>query len=94
MSEKKKSFVLYCEYKNNIAILSDEEKGKLFSAILEYADTGIVLDLSGATAMAFSFIKNQLDINREKYLATCEKRKEASKKGVEAKKSKWFSEEP
>lgn len=93
MPEKKKSFVLYCEYKKNIAVLSDEEKGKLFSAILEYADTGIVLELSGATAMAFSFIRDQLDINQEKYRAACEKRREGGKKAGEIMKARWLSRE-
>jgi len=94
MPEKKKSFILYCEYKNNIAVLSDEEKGRLFSAILEYADTGNITELSGATAMAFSFIKNQLDINAEKYQATCEKRRLSSLKAVEANRTKRSSVKP
>ncbi len=80
MPEKKKSFVLYCEYKNNISVLSDEEKGKLFAAILEYADTGNMLELSGSTAMAFSFIKTQLDINEKKYQEVCEKRRRAGER--------------
>ncbi len=80
MPEKKKSFVLYCEYKDSVSQLSDEEKGKLFAAILEYADTGNVLELSGATAMAFSFIRYQLDINEEKYQEICEKRRRAGER--------------
>ena len=58
---KKKSFILYAEYIRQVQILSDEDAGKLFKAILEYVNTKELPTLDGMAAMAFSFIANQLD---------------------------------
>ena len=33
MSEKKKSFILYNDYRKHIGMLSDEDAGRLFKAI-------------------------------------------------------------
>ena len=60
MSEKRKSFKLYTDYKQHIGLLSDEDKGRLFQAVLDYAD-GIEVELEGMPLIAFSFIKEQMD---------------------------------
>lgn len=77
----KNSFVLYTEYKDQFDLLSPEDAGILIKAIFAYASTGEVPELTGMPKMAFSFIKNQLDRDSEKYEKTVERRKEAGKKG-------------
>ena len=77
----KNSFVLYYEYKEHFELLSDEELGKLMRAIMEYEAEGIVPELDGMVKMAFSFIRKDLDICREKYDAKCERNRQNGGKG-------------
>ena len=77
---KKKSFILYADYIKHIERLSDDEAGKLFKAIFCYVNNGRLPDLDGMSAMAFSFISNQLDNDLQKYEETCKKRSENIKK--------------
>lgn len=77
----KESFIMYLDYEEHLALLSDEERGRLLSALFEYARTGIPPELDGMARMAFSFIKAQMDRDAEKWQKTCEARMEAGKKG-------------
>lgn len=99
----KDSFVVYTGWKEHLELLSDDEKGHLFMALIEYVSTGAVEELSPVARMAFSFMKAQIDADTQKYEATCQKRSEAGKlggrpaKGEEekqekAKKANGFSE--
>ena len=76
----KNSFVMYTAYKRHFDLLSDSDKVILLNAIFDYA-MGIETELEGAVAMAFSFIKDQMDRDNEKYTSICEKRREAGAKG-------------
>ena len=78
---KRKSFVMYTEYLEQTAILSDEECGKLFRAILVYAGTGAESDLTGLSALAFGFIRSDLDRNFDKYDEISARRREAGRAG-------------
>lgn len=78
---EKKSFVMYADYEKHIARLSDEDAGELFKAIFTYVNTGEEVPLSPAADMAFSFMKERIDRDSEKWAATCQKRSEAGKKG-------------
>lgn len=79
--ETKKSFVLYCDYRQHLLLLTDEERGKLLIALLDYAETGEEPKLEGAALMAFSFVRSQMDRDAAKYAEKCRKRREAGKKG-------------
>ena len=72
-SDDKKAFYLYNDYIDHVKLMSDEDAGKLFKAILEYENDLEVQELSGVAAMAFSFIKNQLDRDSSKYEEICKK---------------------
>ena len=89
---EKNSFVLYVEYLQNIELLSMEQRGELFTAIMHYASGKEVEDLDGMVMMAFSFIRSQMDRDNEKYQDKLEKRREAGKKGGRPAKAKAFSE--
>ena len=69
------SFVLYTSYKEILQDLTVEEMGYIFKAILEYKDTGKIIDLPKPLLITFRFIKNQLDMDKEKYIAKIEKLK-------------------
>lgn len=81
MQEDKNGFLLYTSYLECIGDLSREEKGALFEAILIYESTGEIIELDCAVRIAFSFIKKDLDLNREKYIKKCERNQQNSKLG-------------
>lgn len=82
----KASFLIYLDYQEQFELLTDEQVGQLIKAIIKYEKTGEIVELDGMTKMAFSFIKTQLDRDREKYQAKCEKNRENAKKGGRPKK--------
>lgn len=77
----KESFVLYVKYLENIEMLSMEQRGILITALMSYVAGKDIPDMDGMTAMAYSFIKSQVDRDFEKYEETCRKRSEAGKLG-------------
>ena len=90
----RKSFIMYSDYKQHIDLLSDEEKGKLFSALFDYIETGEAPLLPPMATMAFSFIKLQLDRDWEKYQAIVERNHNNGLRGGRPRKNETDSEEP
>lgn len=85
--DAKKGFLLYYDYRKHLALLSDEDRGKLLMALLNYGERGdIPEDLGDMAFMAFSFITGQMDRDAQKYAETCRKRSEAGKQGGRPKK--------
>ena len=81
----KNSFVLYTENIEQMEMLTMEQRGALYTAIMYYA-TGRELPMMDAlTSMAFSIIRAQLDKNNKKYEETVNKRREAGRLGGLAK---------
>lgn len=80
MSDKK-SFVMYYDWREIFAELTDEEAGKLIKMIYDYECDRVAGDMNKLLKLAFLPIKNTLDNDRMKYEEVCEKRKEAGKKG-------------
>lgn len=92
----KESFIIHTDDSECIEALTDEQAGKLFKALMSYSKDGVAPELSGAEAMAFLFMKKQLDRDNEKYRETCEKRKNAGALGgrpKETEKANGFSDE-
>ena len=81
MSELNQSFVLYTNYYDILADLSNEKLGELFRAILEYKTTKKQPVVSVDLLVVFKFIKNQLDIDEEKYNKKRLKNSENGRKG-------------
>ena len=82
----KESFILYDCYATQINLLNDEQAGVLFKAIFAHRTGEALPKMDGATAMAFSFIKKQIEDDAERYSETCAKRKEAITKRWEKEK--------
>lgn len=82
----KNSFLIYLDYEEQFDLLTDEQIGQLMRAIIKYEKTKEIPQLDGMLKMAFSFIKTQLDRDREKYEKKCEKNRENAKKGGRPKK--------
>lgn len=77
----KNSFLLYTEYAEHVELLSLEQRGQLFTAILCHAQGLSLPDMDGETRMAFSFIRSRMDRDSAEYEKKSEARKEAGKKG-------------
>lgn len=74
--------ILFADYEEKFAMLSDEDKAGLIMAMFAYNRTGIVSEgLSPLVQFALSFIKGDIDRNREKYEETCKRNRENGKKG-------------
>lgn len=78
----KNSFLIYLDYQEQFEMLTDEQAGQLIKAIIKYEKTGEIMQLDNVTKMAFSFIKTQLDKDREKWQEEKQRRSEAGKKGM------------
>ena len=84
------SFIIYTNYIEKLQVLNDTQLGTLFRAILEYEYSELkeMPDIQDeAVKVAFYFIKSDLDNNYQKYLDTCNKRKENLKKANASKES-------
>ncbi len=94
MKEKgQKSFVVFHDWYETIKDFSDEDLGKLLRAMFEYeTERNVVTNLEPMCSMAFRFIKQAFDRNREAYEETCRKNKEnADKRWGEGKKKQGKS---
>lgn len=80
----KKSFVLYTDFGDFIDVMTDEQAGELFRAIIQY-EQGKEPDIQDPSAkIAFVAIKQRLDVDNQKWEDTKRARAEAGKKGAEA----------
>lgn len=79
------SFILYTSYYAIIEGLSDAQLGQLTRAIFIYARDGKIIELEPVVRMAFSFIRDNIDRNADKYQKKCEKMRENIKKRWEKK---------
>lgn len=79
---------LFIDYLDAIEELGDAERGRLFTALLQYARTGEAPRLSGNERFIFPMMRAQLDRDAESYAEISSKRSEAGKKSAQAKANK------
>lgn len=75
---RKPGVMLYFEMRPCLTCLSWEEKGRLLDAILAYGECGEIPELTGGLQIAWSFIRQRIDADNEKYQAKCERAREAA----------------
>ncbi len=73
MANKKNSFILYFDQAEMLEALSDEQRGRVFSAVFQYAESGKVSELNQAENIAFIAIKQSIDRDSKKYDEKCRK---------------------
>lgn len=78
---EKSSFLMYTEYDEQLNDLTDEELGQLMRAIFKYEKDGTEPKFTGLLKMAFSFIKGNLNRDKQKYDKRCETSAINGKKG-------------
>lgn len=76
----KKYFCAYYSYLDSMETLTDEERGRLFTACLIYGETGQVPDLPGHEKYVFPALKSQIDRDNKKYDSYCESQRKKIKK--------------
>lgn len=82
----KNTFIIYTDWIKQIEILSMEQRGVLFTALMRYQRGEDLPEMDGVVNMAFSFICADMERNNAKYEAICEKRRAAGLKGGRPKK--------
>ena len=76
-----KFFQVYLDCKQHIDMLSEQQAGQLFKALLDFATSGEVPELTdGMVKMAFSFMSAQIGRDISSYHEKCEKNRENSLK--------------
>ena len=73
---RKNSILLYGDYAELLSHLPMEERGKLFTGLLEYARDGSLCEPrfdNQMTALVYTVIMSQLRRDRERYLDVCQK---------------------
>ena len=92
--KQKSSFLIYHEYREPLKLLTDEQRGQLLMALIDYSESGVVPELDGISMMAFSFIQSQMDRDSKKYENRCSSNRENGKKGGRPKKANALEENP
>jgi hypothetical protein len=77
----KESFVFYHEWAEAIKDLPDADRLAVYEAVIQFAATEEITELTGAAKVAFAFIRPQVERNSGKWEATKVKRAEAGRKG-------------
>ncbi len=84
---KKKSFLLYYDYRQHFDYLTDLQLGQLVRSLFGYEIDRVVPEFSEPIMkMCFSFVQSNLDRDMQKYIEKCEKNAENGKKGGRPKK--------
>jgi hypothetical protein len=92
--KQKSSFLIYHEYREPLKLLTDEQRGQLLMALIDYSESGVVPELDGISMMAFSFIQSQMNRDSKKYENRCSSNRENGKKGGRPKKENDSKENP
>lgn len=76
MAKERPGVMLYFELEAPLKLLDDSQKGRLLSAILEYAHYGVIPEFGDPLlGMAWSFVKSDLDRDGERYRDTVHKKR-------------------
>ena len=58
---------VWTDLRNNLKPFSDAEKGRLFDAMMEYAESGTEPDLRGNERFIWETVKSEIDRQRTAY---------------------------
>lgn len=78
---KRKTFILSTDQREIIEVLSEEQAGRVFRALFQYAETGEKPQLDAISQAVFLCICKDIDRLWANYDKTCEARREAGRKG-------------
>ena len=79
---KEPTFIcLYLDYLETLSPYTDAERGRLVTAMLEYATTGAVPEFQGNERFAWPLLQGQIERDRKKYQDRCEQNRINGAKG-------------
>ena len=84
---KNNTFVFNLEWYEVLKDYPKEIRFEVYEAIMWYASSGTLPKLGPLANMAFSFIRKEMDYNRDRYDSIVERRKEAGRRSAIAKQS-------
>lgn len=79
--DKKDNFLFNCSWRAAVSGLAPELRLEIYEAVMDYAQSGVVPDMSDMAAVAFSFIRQDIDRQRDNYDEVCRKRQAGGRKG-------------
>lgn len=90
---------LYLDYAKTLAPFSDAERGRLMTAMLNYAASGKEPEFFGSERYIWPFLQGQIDRDKKNYAERCARNRINGAKGGRPRKTdpeetEWFSEEP
>ena len=77
-------FCAYHSFLEDMEQLGDAERGRLFTALLEYSKTGTAPELRGNERILFPAMRGKIDRDRKKYDEKCEKNRQNGALGGKA----------
>lgn len=82
---EKKSFLIYFDQRDALSYMTDELRGRLLLAVLDYAKDGDMPDKDDCDLMGqFVHFKSIVDRDSAKYLKTCERNRNSARKRWDA----------
>lgn len=75
----KPGVMFYFDVRPCLKRLTDEEKGRLFEAILDFGEFGVIPEFYGAMGVAWDFIQPRIERDSKRYDSIVEKRSQAAK---------------
>ena len=84
MMGKRDYFPLFFRYRESFTGLTDEQVGRIIRAAIDYAADGKTPRLSPVGAMAFAFIRGDIDRAVQAYEERCEKNRRAAEQRWES----------
>ncbi len=90
--KSKESFIFHKIWWENTRHLPTEARCEIYDTLFRYVFEGVepTFDPLSAVSMAMKFIKERIDADKDKYIATCEKRAAAGRRGNE---KRWGKKE-
>ena len=76
--KKKPGVMIYFDLRKMLKLLPDEEKGKLFEAILDYGEVGETGELTDTLKIIWPLIQQRLDLDSLRYTEMGRKRRYAA----------------
>ena len=79
--ENRENFLFNCSWRAAVRGLAPELRLEIYEAVMDYAQSGVVPEMSDVAMVAFSFIRQDIDRQRDNYDEVCRKRQAGGRKG-------------
>ena len=88
-----KALMIFLNNREVLDVLSDEQRGRVVSALLDYLELGKKPSFTGEMNVSFIVLRKDVDQSVERWEAECRRRSEAGKKSAAVRAAKKFQEE-